>query len=377
MKRSPSTSPRCPWVPPRTSWATTPHAATPPRSSGSTSQVRTPTSSPVTATRPRTAPPASPAAAARANPGIQNDDYSFDGYFFALKVQNKVAGQPLNVQVYDPGMVYVGDRCTNVDVPGRRTTRHVADLVPGRSAAVRGRAGTVVHRRPGHRRAQHPDHLHRPGTGPDTLVLHRQPGRRRVHHDHAGLQPRQQRQSDHLPVPEPDRRRAGRPGGPRRPGPVDLRRGVPPERDHLLDPGQRGGDRRLHPAGAVQRHGDRSAQLLGVGQPGRPQPHVAADRVRHRRRGEPRRGERLDQRAGTAPHLCQRQFRIDQLLPGQGAAVRRRAHAAHQPVRHLRRRRLGNDEDPSAGGDRWHLLGLLVQQRHRQVDVVQRRTPAR
>jgi len=59
-----------------------------------------------------------------ANPGIQNDDYSLDGYFFALKVQNKVAGQPLNVQVFDPGMVFVGDNCASSTFPnaGQLTT---------------------------------------------------------------------------------------------------------------------------------------------------------------------------------------------------------------------------------------------------------------
>ena len=46
-----------------------------------------------------------------ANPGVNNDDYSFDGYFFALKVKSLPAGQPLNVQVYDPAMTFVGDTC--------------------------------------------------------------------------------------------------------------------------------------------------------------------------------------------------------------------------------------------------------------------------
>lgn len=54
---------------------------------------------------------------ATANVGIQNDDYSFEGYFFALKVKDRPAGQPLNVQVYDPGMVFVGDTCTSSTFP--------------------------------------------------------------------------------------------------------------------------------------------------------------------------------------------------------------------------------------------------------------------
>ena len=54
---------------------------------------------------------------ATANVGIQNDDYSFEGYFFALKVTSVPAGQPLIVQAYDPGMVYVGDTCTGSTFP--------------------------------------------------------------------------------------------------------------------------------------------------------------------------------------------------------------------------------------------------------------------
>lgn len=45
------------------------------------------------------------------NPGINNDDYSFDGYMFAVKVKSTVPGKPLRVQVYDPAFTYVGDTC--------------------------------------------------------------------------------------------------------------------------------------------------------------------------------------------------------------------------------------------------------------------------
>jgi hypothetical protein len=48
-----------------------------------------------------------------ANPGINNDEYSFEGYFFSLHVTSAPAGQPLQVQVYDPAMTYVGDKCEN------------------------------------------------------------------------------------------------------------------------------------------------------------------------------------------------------------------------------------------------------------------------
>lgn len=54
---------------------------------------------------------------ATVNPGIQNDDYSYDGYFFSLDVTNPDPSEPLKVQVYDPGMVYVGDSCTNATFP--------------------------------------------------------------------------------------------------------------------------------------------------------------------------------------------------------------------------------------------------------------------
>jgi hypothetical protein len=57
-----------------------------------------------------------------ANPGISNDDYAFDGYFFALQVKNVVAGQPLNVQVYDPAFTYVDDSCgTNMPTQAQAT----------------------------------------------------------------------------------------------------------------------------------------------------------------------------------------------------------------------------------------------------------------
>ena len=52
-----------------------------------------------------------------ANVGIQNDDYSFEGYFFALKVTAVPVGQPLILQAYDPGMIFVGDNCTSVTFP--------------------------------------------------------------------------------------------------------------------------------------------------------------------------------------------------------------------------------------------------------------------
>jgi hypothetical protein len=46
-----------------------------------------------------------------ANPGINSDDYAFDGYFYTVDVKSVVAGEDLVVQVYDGAMTYVGDKC--------------------------------------------------------------------------------------------------------------------------------------------------------------------------------------------------------------------------------------------------------------------------
>lgn len=52
-----------------------------------------------------------------ANPGINNDDYSFDGYFFNLKVHSVDPGKDLVVQVFDGAMSYVGDHCEKGKFP--------------------------------------------------------------------------------------------------------------------------------------------------------------------------------------------------------------------------------------------------------------------
>ncbi len=52
-----------------------------------------------------------------ANPGINNDDYAFEGYNFAVKVASKDGTQPLNINVYDPAFVYVGDKCEATTFP--------------------------------------------------------------------------------------------------------------------------------------------------------------------------------------------------------------------------------------------------------------------
>ncbi len=43
---------------------------------------------------------------------ITNDDYDYDGYFFTADVKSVTPGQPLNFEVFDASMVYVGDSCT-------------------------------------------------------------------------------------------------------------------------------------------------------------------------------------------------------------------------------------------------------------------------
>lgn len=51
------------------------------------------------------------------NPGTQNDEYAFDGYFFALKVKTIDPGKDLILQVYDGEMAYVGDYCEKGKFP--------------------------------------------------------------------------------------------------------------------------------------------------------------------------------------------------------------------------------------------------------------------
>lgn len=45
------------------------------------------------------------------NPGFNNDDYAYDGYFFTIDVKNVPGSQPLRVDVYDALMAYTGDKC--------------------------------------------------------------------------------------------------------------------------------------------------------------------------------------------------------------------------------------------------------------------------
>jgi hypothetical protein len=52
-----------------------------------------------------------------ASPGVPNDDYSQNGYFYTMKVQNPDPANPLVVQVWDGEFAYVGDTCTAATFP--------------------------------------------------------------------------------------------------------------------------------------------------------------------------------------------------------------------------------------------------------------------
>lgn len=47
------------------------------------------------------------------NPTINNDDYSFNGYFFTIDSKSSGGSQPLRVDVYDALMAFTGDKCTS------------------------------------------------------------------------------------------------------------------------------------------------------------------------------------------------------------------------------------------------------------------------
>ncbi len=54
-----------------------------------------------------------------ANAGIDNDDYNFNGYIYALDVKSVPAnGEPLRIDIYDALMAYQGDKCTSNDSAG-------------------------------------------------------------------------------------------------------------------------------------------------------------------------------------------------------------------------------------------------------------------
>ncbi|MFV0317312.1 MAG: pilus assembly protein TadG-related protein [Microthrixaceae bacterium] len=64
------------------------------------------------------------------NPGIKNDDYSFDGYFFTVDVKNVVPGEDLNIDVFDAAMTHVGNFCETNRLPNAGQRAALAAL-PG------------------------------------------------------------------------------------------------------------------------------------------------------------------------------------------------------------------------------------------------------
>lgn len=63
-----------------------------------------------------------------AHAGIDNDDYSFDGYFFTMDVKSADPGKDLIVQAYDGAMAYVGDHCEKRTFPDAAQRTYLAGL---------------------------------------------------------------------------------------------------------------------------------------------------------------------------------------------------------------------------------------------------------
>lgn len=61
-------------------------------------------------------------------PGIQNDDYALDGYFFTMNVKSVDPGKDLILQAYDGAMSYVGDHCTSRTFPTAAQRSYLAGL---------------------------------------------------------------------------------------------------------------------------------------------------------------------------------------------------------------------------------------------------------
>ncbi len=71
-------------------------------------------------------------------PGVNNDEYASDGYLFAVRVAEKVAGQDLLVQVYDPAFIYVGDKCENSTFPSSTQLNELKTWYPDAPARFAG-----------------------------------------------------------------------------------------------------------------------------------------------------------------------------------------------------------------------------------------------
>ena len=85
-----------------------------------------------------------PAAASLCNadncPGSVNKDYDANGYFYGIDVPAGSSGA-LNVQVFDPAFVHVGDNCGNSDANAQNSLTNAATLT---AAQIPGYTGTVT-----------------------------------------------------------------------------------------------------------------------------------------------------------------------------------------------------------------------------------------
>ena len=61
----------------------------------------------------------------------QNKDYATDGYMYAVEVTQKVAGQPLRIQVYDPAFVDIGSACPSSMLPNATERTNLRNLSGG------------------------------------------------------------------------------------------------------------------------------------------------------------------------------------------------------------------------------------------------------
>ena len=116
----------------------------------------------------------------------QNDDYATDGYLYALEVKQKVAGQPLRIQIYDPAFVDTGSTCSTVamsahaDRPAAHLEQHP---LRRRRHAVPSHRESVLQRRHRPRGCQHQHLVRGAGAGQHRVERHGQPC-----HQHRHLQ---------------------------------------------------------------------------------------------------------------------------------------------------------------------------------------------
>ncbi len=66
-----------------------------------------------------------------ADPNVDNDDYSKDGYFFTMNVKSVDPGKDLILQVFDGAQTYVGDHCEYGKFPDTGQRSYLAGLDGG------------------------------------------------------------------------------------------------------------------------------------------------------------------------------------------------------------------------------------------------------